>query len=208
MADTQKMRAEQLKLSRKIITKDQFDKIELIAGVDQAYFDDFIISAISVLDYNTLDVKEAKYSIKKSKLRYMPGYLFYREAEAIMDAFHNLERMPDLIIFDCNGILHPRRIGMASHIGLLLDISTIGVAKKLLCGELKGDEVWYDGEIRAKQIETRDHSNPVFVSAGHKVSLKTAVDIIRKCTKEGHKLPEPVHQAHKYANKIKKRKNQ
>lgn len=204
--DVGKLKEEQLKLAEKVITTDSFDKIKTIGGVDQAFFDDKIVSSIVVCDYKTMEIIEKKYAISDVTMPYIPGYLSYREAPVIVEAYNKLETKPDILIVDGNGILHPRRIGLASHVGILLDQVTIGIAKNLLLGELSGDKIIVDKEIRAVQLQTRSFSKPIFISPGHRISLKTSVEIVKKCLREPHKLPEPLYFAHKYANKIKKSK--
>jgi deoxyribonuclease V len=93
---------------------------------------------------------------------------------------------------------------MASHIGLIIDVPTIGVAKRLLTGDIKEDKIYIDNELRGKLVRTKEHSKPLIVSVGHKISLKTAMSIVEEAIKLPHKLPEPLHQAHRYANKIRK----
>lgn len=203
MVDIGKLKQEQLKLSEKVITTDSFKKIETVGGCDLAYVDNKVISAVIVLDYRTMKVIEKKYAVIDVPIPYIPGFLSYREAPAIVEAFNKLENKPDALLCDCNGILHPRRIGCASHVGILLDQVTIGVAKNLLCGELKDNTVVVDKEVRAITIKTKEFAKPIFISPGHKISLKTSVEIVKKCLKD-HKLPEPLHQAHKYASKLKR----
>jgi len=205
MVDFSKLKEEQLKLAKKVVTKDSFEKLESIAGVDCAYNHDYIISAIVVCDYKTMEVKEKVFAVAKAKIPYLAGFLAYREGPAISEAYAKLQQKPDIVIFDGNGILHPRRIGLASQMGILLDINSIGVAKQLLVGEVKGNKVYVDKEARAKLIVTREHSKPIYVSPGHKISLKTSVEIVTKCIKFPHKLPEPLHLAHRYSNEIRDR---
>jgi len=125
-----------------------------------------------------------------------------RESPAAVEAFNKLENKPDILIVDAHGIAHPRFFGMASHIGLLLDIPTIGIAKKLMVGKKQDNKIVFNNKIIAQEVKTKEYSKPLYVSIGHKVSLKTAVEIVNKCIKLPHKLPEPLHLAHKYANKI------
>jgi len=200
--DVMKLKEEQLKLAKKVITTDSFEKIKTIAGVDQAFFGKKTVSAIVVCDYKTKKVLEKKYAIADVTMPYVPCYLSYREAPVIVEAYTKLENRPDILIVDGNGILHPRRIGLASHVGILLDQATIGIAKNLLLGEISGNNIIVDKEIRAVKLKTKEFSKPVFVSPGHRISLKTSVEIVKNCIEENHKLPEPVHLAHRFANKI------
>ena len=202
MVDFANLKEEQLKLAKKVIVKDSFDRLELIGGVDCAYSQEYIIAAIIVCDCKTMEAKERVFAVTKAKVPYLKGFLAYREGPAISEAYAKLENKPDVMIFDGHGILHPRRIGMASHMGVLLDQTSIGVAKQPLVGEAKGNIVYVDKEARAELVVTREHSKPIYVSPGHKVSLKTSVEIVRNCMRFPHKLPEPLHLAHKYANEI------
>ena len=205
MLDFNKLKEEQLKLAKKVVLKDSFDKLELIGGVDCAYSQNYIISAIVVCDAKTMEVKEKAFAAVKAKIPYVKGFLAYREGPAISEAYVKLENKPDILILDGNGILHPRRCGLASHIGILLDQASIGVAKQLLVGEVKGNIVYIDKKARAGLIITREHSKPIYVSPGHKMSLKTSIEIVRNCIKFPHKLPEPLHLAHRYSNEIREK---
>ena len=100
--------------------------------------------------------------------------------------------------------IYPRRIGMASHLGILLDTATIGVTKKLMLGELRGNTIYVEKEARGYELVTREHARPVYVSPGHNVSLKTSLEVIKNCLRKLHKLPEPLHLAHRYGKKISK----
>lgn len=202
MLDFAKLKDEQLKLSKKVITSDSFDKLELVGGADCAFNHEEVIAAIVLCDYRTKEVKERAFAVAKAKIPYLQGFLAYREGPAITEAYAKLQKKPDVLIFNGHGISHPRRIGMASHIGILLDQASIGVAKQLLAGEIKGNIVYIDKEARAELISTREHSKPIYVSPGHKISLRTSVEIVRKWIKFPHKLPEPLHLAHKYANEV------
>jgi len=137
MIEFNKLKEEQLKLAKKVITTDSFEKITSIAGTDQLYVKDKVISAVVVCDYKTLKVIEKKHAIAEAKIPYKSSFLFYKDGPAAMEAFNKLENKPDIIILEANGILHPRRIGMASHVGILLDTATIGVTKRLMLGQVR-----------------------------------------------------------------------
>jgi deoxyribonuclease V len=203
--DVKKAKEEQLKLAKKIIVKDDFSELNTIGGCDLAYTKTKQVAVVVVLDYKTLQLLEVKHIITEPLTTYIPTFLSYRESPAIIKAFNMLETKPDLLIFDSNGILHPRRIGSASHAGLLLDTPTIGVAKKLLCGEIREDKVYYEEEARAYALKTKPHAKPIFISPGHKVSLKTSLKIVKNTIKPGSKLPEPIRLAHKFAVKQKQK---
>ena len=202
MIDFEKLKEEQLKLAKKVILKDSFERLELIAGADTAYIQNEVVAAIVVCDYKTMETKEKVFSSSKATVPYVPGFLAYREGAALSDAFAKLKNNPDVVIFDGNGVLHPRGCGLASHMGILLDRCSIGVAKNLLLGEVKGNRIYIGKEARGRLVVTKERSKPVYVSPGHKMSLSTSVEIVKQCIRPPHKLPEPLHLAHRYANGI------
>ena len=170
MINFNELKKEQLKLAKKVITADGFEKITTIAGADQAYVGNKVISSIVVCDYKTLEVIEKKHAIVDAKLPYKSGFLFYRDGPAVMEAFNKLDNKPDVLIVEANGILHPRRIGMASHVGILLDVPTMGVTKRLMLGQVKGNTIYVEKEARGYELITRQHARPIYVSPGNKVS--------------------------------------
>jgi len=204
MVEKTQLIIEQLKLADKVITSDSVKKIKTIAGAEQAFIGEKVISAVVVCDYKDFKIIEKKDAIVDAKLNYISGFLFYREGPAVIEAFNRLEQKPDVLIVNANGILHPRRLGMASHLGILLDVPTIGVVKRLTMGELKENTIYVDKEARGYKISTRKHANPIYVSPGHKISLKTSKEIVKQCIKYPHKFPEPLHLARKHVNKIRK----
>jgi len=204
MVEVQALKKEQIKLARKVLTTDQFDEIKTIAGVDQAFAGEEVISAIIVCDYESMEVIEEKSAVVKAIIPYIPGFLSYRESPAAVEAFSKLEKRPDMLIVEANGILHPRRLGMASHLGILLDQATIGVAKNRLCGEEKDSRIYVDKELRGYSFVSREHAKPIYVSPGHKVSPQTSLEIIKKCMRYPHKMPEPLHLARKLSTKLRK----
>ena len=203
MLNASKLKEEQLKLAKEVVLKESFSKVKLIAGCDQAFVDGEVVSGVVVLDKDMQTVEKA-YSIVKAQIPYIPGFLFYREGPAIIDAFNKLEKKPDVLLVDGNGILHPIRLGMASHLGVVLDIPTIGVTKRLMCGDVKEGKVYVDKEIRGIELKTREHSNPLYVSPGHKISFGKSMEVVKNSLKHPHKLPEPLHLAHRYVNEVRK----
>ena len=199
-----KLKEEQIKLAKKVITTDNFEKITTVAGADQSYADNKVISAIAVCDYKSLEIIEEKYAIVDAKIPYKSGFLFYRDGPAVIESFNKLENKPDVLIVKGNGILHPRRIGMASQVGILLDTATIGVAKRLMLGKVMERTIYVEKEARGYELITKEHAKPIYLSPGHKISLKSSLEVTKECIKYPHKLPEPLHLAHRYANKIRK----
>ncbi|HII71701.1 TPA: endonuclease V [Candidatus Woesearchaeota archaeon] len=196
---------EQLRLAKKVIVKDEFDEIDYVGGVDQAFVNEDVISAVVVLERKTLKVVEKKYAVMKAQMQYIPGFLSYREGPAIVEAVRKLEQRPDLLFVDGHGILHPRKIGLASHVGILLDMPTIGVAKKPLLGDTKDGKIWVGDEVLGLEVITKEYAKPIFVSPGHRVGFRTAEKMTRELVIGGHKMPEPLHEAHKYVNKVRER---
>ena len=207
MVDISKLKQEQLKFAKKVLIKDEFEKVSLIGGCDQAFIGNKVISQIVVLDAKTLDIVEKAYAITDSLIPYIPTFSFFREGPAIIEAYQKLSTKPDVLLIDSNGILHPRRIGMASHVGVILDIPTIGVAKVINYGIVQGEDILSDKELVGKKVLTREFANPLYVSPGHKITLKSSVDIIRQCMKQPHKLPEPLHLAHRLVSKQARKMN-
>jgi len=197
-----KLKNEQLKLAKKVITEDKIKKIKTIAGCDQAFFNNKIISAIIVFDYKKLSIIEKKYTISKIDFPYITSYLSYREVPAIIKTYKKLKNKPDIMLCDFNGILHPRRIGAASHLGVLLGIVTIGVAKSLLLGKIKNNKVYVNKEQRGYVIKNKKYKE-IYVSPGNNISLKTSIRIVKKLIK--NRLPEPIRLSHQYANEIKRK---
>ena len=204
MVDLLKLKEEQLKLAKKVIINDSVKNFKTVAGCDQVYVGNNVISVIVVCDYKNMDVIESKHATVEGKIPYKSGFLFYKDGPAVIEAYNKLEQKPDVLIVEANGILHPRRIGMASHVGILLDVPTIGITKRLMLGEIRGQTIYVEKEARVYEFTTREHANPIYISPGHKISLKTSREIIKNCVRQPHKLPEPLHLAHKYGKKIAK----
>ena len=199
----QKLKEEQERLAHKVLIQDSFDSLTTIGGCDQSYAGKKIISSVVVVNAKTLEVIEKTSAILDCDFPYIPGYLSYREAPVIIEAFNKLKNKPDILLVDGNGILHPRRIGLASHVGIALDVPTIGVAKNLTFGQNSEGKIIIDKEVCAVEFVSRKYARPVYVSPGHKVSLSTALEVIKNSIKPPHKLPEPLHIAHRLATKLK-----
>ena len=160
-------------------------------------------AAVVVLSYPELELAEVRIAEGELDWPYVPGFLSFREAPLVLAACRGLDITPDMLIVDGQGVAHPRGLGLASHLGLFLDIPTIGCAKSLLCGahgvldEVRGvsADVVYGGEVVAAALRTRDGVRPVYVSVGHKVDLASAVEWVLHCS-VGYRLPEPTRLAH------------
>ena len=202
--DTSKLRGIQRAIAKQVRTEDRLkaEDVKTIAGFDVSFFADKSVCAAVVLDAKTMEVLERKYSLTKTEMAYVPGFLAFREGPAILQAYYDLEHDPDILMVDGHGIAHPLRAGLASYVGVELAKPCIGVAKSLLVGEIVDDKVIIGNEVRAKLVKTKEHAKPIIVSPGHLISVDTAVAIVKKCIVLPHKLPEPLHQAHRFADKM------
>lgn len=201
--------AAQRLVAERAVVKDDFGELKLIGGVDQAFADDTIISAIVVMDYISHEVVERVHSIQGVNYPYIPTFLSFREGPAIVSAFKKLKTLPDIMLVDGAGINHPRSAGIATHVGAALDVPTIGITKKILCGEGKepaqageANPLIYEGKKVGWLLKSGKRSRTIVVAPGHRVSLARSLSIVKACLR-GHKLPEPVRLAHEYANSVK-----
>lgn len=198
-------------LSERVIRKNLLPKkIKYVAGVDVAYFKRFSIGAVTILDFKSLSLKEAKTAICKTRFPYIPTLLSFREIPPIASAIRRLKLEPDVFLVDGQGIMHPYRLGFASHLGLIIAKPTIGVAKSPLCGEIQTFEkdgwapILDKDEVIGAAVLTKKGRNQVYVSIGNMVSLKTAIAIVKHCTL-AHAIPEPTRQAHIIATSEKRK---
>jgi deoxyribonuclease V len=193
-------------LRDKVSLTPDLGEVKLVAGVDISA-KDVARAAVVLLSYPALEVVEVALSEKPLNFPYVPGLLSFREGPAILASFEKLTRWPDLVFFDGQGVAHPRKFGIASHIGVLLDLPTIGVAKSPLAvqgpepGPDPGDRTpWRNrkGETLAAAVRTKARTKPLYISPGHKMDLETAVGYVLATTR-GYRLPEPTRQAHNAA---------
>ncbi len=197
---------QQIELSEKIEYYDNFSSIYLIGGMDIScnLYSKRLFGCCSLYSYPQLEWKQEGVDEHITPYPYVPGFLGFREAPALVAAYHKLETKPDLILVDGHGIAHPRSLGIASHVGVLLNVPTIGVAKSLLVGELDGDNLVYNDKVIAKALITKKGSKPLYISTGHRVSLNTAVEIVKSCVGK-LKAPIPIQAAHNGANQFRKK---
>jgi deoxyribonuclease V len=203
--DVHKLYGEQTVLAKKTILNDSFGAVKRIGGVDCAYIgDEEIIAGLVVLDFNTLRPVYYTFDILKLDFPYIPGLLAYREASAMISVVENACIKPDVLMVDGFGTNHPRRCGIACHVGVTLDMPTIGVGKSFLCGNKLNDDI-YQGEERVGRMIYSDMSKkPVYVSPGHRISLDTSVKLVEHCM-NGSRIPEPTRKAHEYVSTLKVR---
>ena len=199
--DLFELKKEQLKLAPKVVLRDGFSTLKTIAGVDCVAAGEKILASVVVCDASSFAVLEKKTYLLDNPLPYWPGFEAYREMPAMIEAYNQLEQEPDLIIVSGAGIAHPRKLGLASHLGLALNKPTMGVTERLLAGQVEKGKIILENEIVGFEITTREHSNPIYVSPGHLVALGTVLNIVPQMIRFPHKMPEPLHLAHKMARK-------
>ncbi len=200
----------QERLKKSIVLKGSGKNCKLIAGADVSYTkeSEIFYASVVVFSLQTMERVEEVTASGKVGFPYIPGLLSFRESPILLKAFAKIKSEPDVIILDAQGIAHPRGIGLASHIGLLLDKSSIGCAKTRLIGEYNevGGEAGCHSQLTVKNkivgavLRTRKNVKPVFVSPGHKIDLNTSIDLVLKSCR-GYRLPEPVRQAHNLVKK-------
>ena len=204
--DLASLREQQIELASQVCREDRFDQDppRLIAGADVGFEQDGNVTraAIVLLAYPSLELVEYQVARVATTMPYIPGFLSFREYPALLAAWELLSQKPDLLFVDGHGISHPRRLGVASHFGLLVDVPTIGVAKKRLCGrfdplpeEPGACQLLIDkGEPLASVLRSKKRCNPLFISTGHRVSLDSALLWVNRCLR-GYRLPEPTRWA-------------
>ena len=208
-SDVASARAVQESLRGQVIREDALGIVHYVAGVDVGFEDDgrTTRAAVALLEYPALSLRDQAISRSPTRFPYIPGYLSFRELPAVLQALEQLKVTPDLLLCDGQGLAHPRRFGLACHLGVLTDLPSIGVAKSRLTGvhddppREKGQWVPLTdkGETIGAVVCTRNNVSPVYVSQGHRISLLTAIDYVLGCTTR-FRLPETTRWAHRLAS--------
>lgn len=182
-----------------------------VAGVDVSYekHGDLFFAAVVVLSYPDLQVVEEASAVDRVSFPYIPGLLSFRELPVLLQAFEGLQTRPDVVLVDGQGVAHPRRLGLASHLGLWLKLPTIGCAKSRLCGEYEepgpqkgeGAALVLNGAPVGVVLRTRERVRPLYVSPGHLCTVARAAQVTLACTTR-YRLPEPTRQAHLFTNRL------
>ena len=190
-----------------VVRTDRFGRINTVAGVDIGLKKDVARASVVVLSFPELQVIDSVVTESPVRFPYIPGLLSFREIPPLLTAFAQLQTEPDLVIVDGQGIAHPRRFGLASHLGLVLDKPTIGCAKSRLCGQYEEPEseqgsytyLMDKGEVIGTVVRTRKNVRVVYISIGHRISLDSARTLTLACCR-GYRLPETTRYAHKAAS--------
>lgn len=182
-----------------------------VAGADISYarHSDLFFAVAILFSYPDLEVLEEAVWMERVRFPYVPGLLSFREAPPLLKAFEQLSRVPDVAIFDGQGIAHPRGIGLASHMGLFLDIPTIGCAKSRLVGEFapvvgeRGgiSDLVYNGTLVGRVLRSKKNVKPLFVSPGHRIGFDRAAEVVLSCCR-GYRFPEPIRRVHLRVNEL------
>ena len=186
---------------------------ETIAGCDISFnkFEETVYAGIVVLRLDTLETIAEATAITTTTFPYVPGLLSFREIPALLEAWEKLTILPDVVVFDGHGIAHPRRLGIASHAGLLLERPTLGCGKSVLVGRYEEpapergswSPMLHRGEVIGAALRTKNKVNPVYVSPGHLIDLETAIDLTLRCN-GGYRLPETTRRAHNLVNAVRR----
>jgi len=187
--------------------------IQTIAGADISFnkYEETVYAGIIVLSFPDLQEVAKSTVISKTSFPYIPGLLSFREVPSLLKAWDQLKIKPDLMVLDGQGIAHPRRMGIATHFGLVTDTPAIGCAKSLLTGKFEAlaeaagsESLIYDGEeVIGAALRTKNKVNPVFISPGHRINLQQSLEIIKRCV-AGYRIPEPTRKAHLLVNQVRK----
>jgi deoxyribonuclease V len=204
----------QRQLAGRVIEGPPLARAETVAAADVSAGkrEEWIIAAVVVMRLPGFEVLETREAGMRATWPYVPGCLSFREAPVVLEAFRQLRTVPDVVIIDGQGRAHPRRLGLASHIGLALEVPTIGCAKSRLIGEVRGElgpergsrkALWDGGERIGAVLRTRTGVKPVYVSVGHRIDLASAERWILAAAPR-HRLPEPARAAHQRVTHLKK----
>jgi len=200
-------------LRERVELEDRFGALRHVAGADLAFDPATEVAFAGVIVYRFPGLEEVERRTARRKLRfpYVPGLLSFRECPILLAAFARLETEPDLVLIDGHGRAHPRRFGIACHMGILFDKPTIGCAKSRLVGEhQEPDErpgstspLMLEGERLGVVLRTRDRVRPIYVTTGHRVSLDTAVSLVKQCL-DGFRIPKPTREADHYVRDLRR----
>ena len=209
-------RAQQTELRTLVSLTDSFGEINTIAGVDLSFSEENNEghAVVVVLSFPDFQILETRYATAPLRMPYIPGLLSFRESPIALEAFAQVETVPDLIFVDGQGLAHPRGFGIACHLGVLLDVPSVGVAKSRLIGQYDAAQIEEPGtatpltdanghQIIGSVVRTKPRTNPLFISPGHRISVDSATQLVLDSVR-GFRLPEPTRQAHALITAYKK----
>ena len=207
----------QRELADRVDARTPLPRWDLIAGADVSYnrFSSTFHAGVVVLETRDWTVVEEQGAVLETTFPYVPGLLSFREAPVLLAAFARVRSEPDVVMLDGQGLAHPRRLGLASHVGLWLDRPCLGCAKTRLTGHFKDlgrragstAPLIDRGQVVGKVVRTKDGVQPVFVSVGHKIDLDSAVEVVL-ASGRGYRIPEPTRRAHLYVNSLRQAANE
>jgi deoxyribonuclease V len=213
--DLEYLRHIQEEIAKRVVLQDKFSApVEYLGGVDSAYINDVAVTACVILKYEDLKIVEKKTFISTLKFPYISTYFVFREGPPILEILSKLSKLPTILMINSQGILHPTLAGCASHIGVLIDIPTIGVAQRVLWGSHASEPsqigdwvpIYYQNKVLGAYFLSLKKSKPIVISPGHRITLESALNIVKHSLK-GHKFPEPIYLAHEFATEEKARLN-
>jgi deoxyribonuclease V len=213
--------AVQRQLRERVVLQPLPGDVKLVAGADISFnkFSDVVYAGIVVLRLPELEVVATSGVVTTTKFPYVPGLLSFRESPALLEAWAKLDARPDVLVLDGQGLAHPRRFGIACHVGLLLDLPTVGCAKTVLVGKYEepGIEAGshspmvHRGETVGAALRTKDRVHPVYVSPGHLADTASAVELMLKCVRgyggvkgSKYRVPDPTRLAHLFVNALRR----
>lgn len=205
--DLEKIKQEQIKLAKSLELKDAMDfkLAERFAAVDTIIIGNQIIAGVIVCDKN-FNILDQQYSLEKLRFPYIHGFRSYRELTVMVNAFNKLQEPADVVLIRGHGISHPR-LGLASHFSLSTGIPAIGIAGELFEEDKiadNGEDIFLDGKKVGMVLKSKEKANPLFISPGNKISIKSAFELCKSLIRVPHKHPEPLHLAHKYVKNVRK----
>jgi deoxyribonuclease V len=201
--DIETIKKEQSKLSKEIKLKDAIDisSVSRFGAIENVLVKNQIISSIIVCD-NEFNIIEQQYFVDKLKFPYLHEYRSYRELPSMIDAFNKLNERPDVVFIRGHGVTHPR-LGLASHFSILTNIPAIGIADNLFdCDKIENENLLKDDKIVGKVLQTKEKANPIYISPGNGLTVDSAYKLTKVNVVLPHKLPEPLHLAHRYAKSV------
>lgn len=190
-------------IQRQVSKENSIDEesVRFIGGFDVSYDGERCVCAAVVYDVLEGKIVEKQIVRSNAPVKFIPGLIAFREGPLMCEAYYSLENEPDVLMVDGNGLADDGAIGLACFVGVELGKPTIGVSKRLALGEEKGGFIFLDGQRIGKVVKTKEHANPLFVSPGHMIGVELASILVAKCVIHPHKLPEPIHVAHRVADK-------